>query len=145
MSNSPFNVISKAGLNLPDDIEIKIANMSVILKYKLNQTFEDLKVEITMGSGMFERAYPKTKAQHLLETFYWNYASEELANGLSEFYGKISSYSNTMDNHFEIVTHNGNRCVSMKFQPHRVINLLDYQTLITLRRFLTEEFDQRNL
>ena len=137
MSKSPFNVISKAGLNLPDEIETDIADMSVILKYKLNQTFEDLKVEITMGSGMFARAYPKTKAQHLLDSFYWNYASEELANGLSEFYEKISSYSNTMDNYCELTTRNGIRYVTMKYDPHRVINLLDYQTLITLRHFLT--------
>ncbi len=139
MFKSPFNIISKNGINLPDEIETKIAEMSVLLKQKLKQTLDDLKVEITIGSGMFERVYPKTKAQQLLDSFYWNYGSEELAYGLSEFYEKISSYSNTMDKYFEIVTQNGNRYVSMKFEPHRVINLLDYQTLITLRHFLTEE------
>jgi hypothetical protein len=139
MCNSPFNVVSKNGINLPDEIESYIGEMSVLLRKKMKQTLDSLIVEIRMGTdGMFERAYPKTKAQQLLDSFYWYYSSEELALGISSFYKENYDSSNTMKKYIDICWSAGTPFVKIKFQPHNLINMLDYQTLITLRQFMNE-------
>ena len=113
--------------------------MSVLLRKKMKQTLDSLIVEIRMGTdGMFERAYPKTKAQQLLDSFYWYYSSEELALGISSFYKENYDTSNTMKKYIDIRWTAGTPFVKIKFQPHNLINMLDYQTLITLRQFMNE-------
>ena len=137
MCKSPFNFVSKNGINLPDDIETEIAEMSVIPMKKMKQTLDSMIVEIRMGTdGMFERAYPKTKAQQLLDSFYWYYSSEELAVGISQFYKENCDTSNTMKRYIDICWTAGTPFIKIKFQPHNLLNMLDYQTLITLRHFI---------
>ena len=48
MNQSPFNVVSKNGINLPNEIEEKIAELSVYQRKKWEPIMDNLKVEIGM-------------------------------------------------------------------------------------------------
>ena len=89
-------------------------------------------------------AYPKTKAQQLLDSFYWYYSSEELAVGISQFYKENCDTSNTMKKYIDICWTAGTPFIRIKFQPHNLLNMLDYQTLITLRHFIHKMISHLN-
>lgn len=137
MNQSPFNVVSKNGLSLPNEIEEKIAELSVYQRKEWKPILDNLKVETAMEESIFMRVVPKTKVQDVLDYFYWNTSNQELLRYLAAFYVEHGDYMNTLNRCVEFLRNDaiglGGR---IHVDAHRSLVLMDYQTLITFRNFV---------